>query len=275
MIIDGKKIAQTLYNNLKNDIEKQGIRPTLAAVLVWDNSASLRYIKQKKKWAEFVWIDFKLIQLKSNVTQIELEKTIDELNNNKNVDGYIVQLPLPKHINETTIIRKIDSKKDVDGFHPENTGKVLIGDSTGFVPCTPAWVMYMFDVMWTELSGKQVTIVWRSNIVGKPLAALLINAWATVSICNSKTPDIKKYTSSSDIVIMATGQPHLLKLDMVKIGTTIIDVGFTVIDGKIYGDADFDLLEKVGNNITPVPGGVWALTVAMLMKNTLQAALLK
>lgn len=275
MIIDGKKIAQTLYNNLKNDIEKQGITPTLAAVLVWDNSASLRYIKQKKKWAEFVWIDFKLIQLKSNVTQIELEKTIDELNNNKNVDGYIVQLPLPKHINETTIIRKIDSKKDVDGFHPENTGKVLIGDSTGFVPCTPAWVMYMFDVMWTELSGKQVTIVWRSNIVGKPLAALLINAWATVSVCNSKTPDIKKYTSSSDIVIMATGQPHLLKLDMVKIGTTIIDVGFTVIDGKIYGDADFDLLEKVGNKITPVPGGVWALTVAMLMKNTLQAALLK
>lgn len=275
MIIDGKKIAQTLYNSLKNDIAKQGIRPTLAAVLVWDNSASLRYIKQKKKWADFVGIDFKLIQLKSNVTQIELEKTIVELNNNNGVDGYIVQLPLPKHINETAIISKIDARKDVDGFHPENTWKVLIGDSTGFVPCTPAGVMYMFDVMWTQLSGTKVTIVWRSNIVWKPLAALLINAWATVTVCNSKTTNLKKHTSSADIVIMATGQPHLLKLDMVTIGATIIDVWFTVIDGKIYWDADFDLLEKVWNKITPVPGWVWALTVAMLMKNTLQAALLK
>lgn len=275
MIIDGKKIAQTLYDNLKNDIEKHGIRPTLAAVLVWENSASLRYIKQKRKWADFVGIDFKLIQLKSNVTQIELEKTIDEVNNNNSIDGYIVQLPLPKHINETAIISKIDASKDVDGFHPENTWKVLIGDSTGFVPCTPAGVMYMFDVMWTNLAGKQVTIVWRSNIVGKPLAALLINAWATVTVCNSKTINLKKHTSSADIVIMATGQPHLLKVDMVKIGTTVIDVWFTVIDGKIYWDADFDIMEKIGNIITPVPGWVWALTVAMLMKNTLQAALLK
>ncbi len=275
MIIDGKKIAQNLYDNLKNDIKKQNIRPTLAAVLVWENSASLRYIKQKQKWADFVGIDFKLIQLKSNVTQIELEKTIDELNNNSWIDGYIVQLPLPKHINETAIIWKIDARKDVDGFHPENIWKVLIGDSSGFVPCTPAGVMYMFEVMWTELSGTKVTIVWRSNIVGKPLAALLINAWATVTVCNSKTTDLKKHTSSAEIVIMATGQPYLLKLDMVTIGTTIIDVWFTVIDGKIYWDADFDLLEKVWNKITPVPGWVWALTVAMLMKNTLQAALLK
>jgi methylenetetrahydrofolate dehydrogenase (NADP+)/methenyltetrahydrofolate cyclohydrolase len=135
--------------------------------------------------------------------------------------------------------------------------------------------MYMFEVMWTDLAWKLVTIVWRSNIVGKPLAALLINAWATVTVCNSKTVHLKKHTSASDIVIMATGQPHLLKVDMVKIGTTVIDVWFTVIDGKIYGDADFDIMEKIGNIITPVPGWVWALTVAMLMKNTLQAALLK
>jgi methylenetetrahydrofolate dehydrogenase (NADP+)/methenyltetrahydrofolate cyclohydrolase len=275
MIIDGKKIAQTLYDNLKKDIEKQWIRPTLAAVLVWENSASLRYIKQKRKWAEFVGIDFKLIQLKSNVTQIELEKTIDEVNNNNSIDGYIVQLPLPQHINETAIIAKIDAKKDVDGFHPQNTWKVLIWDQTWFVPCTPAGVMYMFEVMGTNLAWKLVTIVWRSNIVWKPLAALLINAWATVTVCNSKTINIKKHTSVSDIVIMATGQPHLLKVDMVKIGTTVIDVWFTVIDGKIYGDADFDIMEKIGNIITPVPGWVWALTVAMLMKNTLQAALLK
>ena len=275
MIIDGKKIAETLYNNLKNDIQKQWIRPTLAAILVWENSASLRYIKQKRKWAEFVGIDFKLIQLKSNVTQIELEKTIDEVNNNNSIDGYIVQLPLPKHINETAIISRIDVRKDVDGFHPENVWKVLIGDSSGFVPCTPAGVMYMFETMKTNLPGKLITIVWRSNIVWKPLAALLINAWATVTVCNSKTINLKKHTSTADIVIMATGQPHLLKVDMVKIWTTVIDVWFTVIDGKIYWDADFDIMEKIWNIITPVPGWVWALTVAMLMKNTLQAALLK
>jgi len=275
MIIDGKKIAETLYNNLKNDIQKQWIRPTLAAILVWENSASLRYIKQKRKWAEFVGIDFKLIQLKSNVTQIELEKTIDEVNNNNSIDGYIVQLPLPKHINETVIISRIDVRKDVDGFHPENVWKVLIGDSSGFVPCTPAGVMYMFETMKTNLPGKLITIVWRSNIVWKPLAALLINAWATVTVCNSKTINLKKHTSTADIVIMATGQPHLLKVDMVKIWTTVIDVWFTVIDGKIYWDADFDIMEKIWNIITPVPGWVWALTVAMLMKNTLQAALLK
>ena len=275
MIIDGKKMAEAVYENLKNEIQKQNITPTLAAILVGENSASLRYIKQKQKWADFIGIDFKLIQLKSNLTQIELEKKIDEVNNNTSIDGYIVQLPLPKHINETAIISKINVSKDVDGFHPENVWKVLIGDSTGFVPCTPAGVMYMFENMKTNLSGKLITIVWRSNIVWKPLAALLINAWATVTVCNSKTVHLKKHTSTADIVIMATGQPHLLKVDMVKIGTTVIDVWFTVIDGKIYWDADFDIMEKIWNTITPVPGWVWALTVAMLMKNTLKAAMLK
>lgn len=275
MIIDGKKMAETVYENLKNEIQKKNITPTLAAILVGENSASLRYIKQKQKWADFIGINFKLIQLKSNVTQIELEKTIDEVNNNNSIDGYIVQLPLPKHINETAIISRINVSKDVDGFHPENVWKVLIGDSSWFVPCTPAGVMYMFETMKTNLSGKLITIVWRSNIVWKPLAALLINAWATVTVCNSKTINLKKHTSTSDIVIMATGQPHLLKVDMVKIGTTVIDVWFTIIDGKIYWDADFDIMEKIWNIITPVPGWVWALTVAMLMKNTLQAALLK
>ena len=272
MFIDGKKMAQELYDELKNDIEKSGLRPTLAAVLVGSNSASLRYIGQKKKFADYVWIDFKLIELKQNVTQIELEKKIIELNENNSIDGYIVQLPLPDHIEEKKIIEKINPKKDVDGFHPENMWKILIGDTSGLVPCTPAGVMHMLEKMETPLVGKKVTIVWRSNIVWKPLAALLINYGATVCICNSKTPDIRDYTSQSDVVIMATGKPHLLNVWMVKIGTTIIDVWFSVIDGKIYGDCDTQILEKVWNTITPVPGWVGPLTVVMLMKNTFQAA---
>lgn len=272
MFIDGKKMAQELYDELKNDIEKSGLRPTLAAVLVGSNSASLRYIAQKKKFADYVWIDFKLIELKQNVTQIELEKKIVELNENNSIDGYIVQLPLPDHIEEKKIIEKINPKKDVDGFHPENMWKILIGDTSGLVPCTPAGVMHMLEKMETPLVGKKVTIVWRSNIVWKPLAALLINYGATVCTCNSKTPDIRDYTSQSDVVIMATGKPHLLNVWMVKIGTTIIDVWFSVIDGKIYGDCDTQILEKVWNTITPVPGWVGPLTVAMLMKNTFQAA---
>lgn len=275
MIIDGKKMAAWLYENLKTEISQKNIKATLAAVLVGNNSASLRYIKQKQKWADFIGLEFKLIQLKSNVTQIELEKIIIQLNNDITVSWYIVQLPLPKHINETAIIEKIDPSKDVDGFHPVNVWKVLIGDSSGFSPCTPAGVMYMFENIWIDLTSKRITIVGRSNIVWKPLAAMLINAWATVTVCNSKTINLKKYTSTAEIVIMATGQPHLLKVDMVQIGTTVIDVWFTVIDGKIYWDADFDILEKIGNTITPVPGGVGALTVAMLMKNTLQAELMK
>lgn len=275
MFIDGKQMAQKLYDELKNDIQKSQKKPTLAAVLVGSNSASLRYINQKKKFAEYVGIDFKLIELKQNVTQIELEKKIEEINNNSSIDGYIVQLPLPEHIDTKKIIEKIDPKKDVDGFHPVNVWKVLIWDTSGFVPCTPAGVMHMLEKLDFQLTGKRVTIVWRSNIVGKPLAALMINAWATVTICNSKTVDVKQYTSQSDLVIMATWKPHLLNVAMVKIGTTIIDVWFSVVDGKILWDCDTQILEKVGNTITPVPGWVGPLTVAMLMKNTFQAAVNK
>lgn len=272
MYIDGKKMAQELYDELKNDIQKSQKKPKLAAVLVWSNSASLRYISQKKKFAEYVWIDFQLIEIKQNATQIELEKKIEELNNNSSIDGYIVQLPLPDHIDSKKIIERIDPKKDVDGFHPVNMWKVLIGDTTGLVPCTPAWVMYMLKKIDFDLIWKKVTIVWRSNIVWKPLAWLLINAWATVNICNSHTQDIKAYTSQSDLVIMATWKPNLLNVGMVKIGTTIIDVWFSVVDGKILWDCDTKILEKVWNTITPVPGWVWPLTVAMLMKNTFTAS---
>lgn len=272
MKIDGKKMAERIYSQLEIDVKNSRKKPVLAAVLVWDNAGSLRYIGQKKKFAQQVGIDFKLIQLKYNTTQIELENKVKELNNDNNIDGYIVQLPLPNQIDSKKIIELIDPTKDVDGFHPVNVWKVLIWDSTGFIPCTPAGVMHMFAELETPLIWKKVTIVWRSNIVWKPLAALLINHGATVTVCNSHTPDIKKYTTDSDVVIMATGQKHLLHVDMVKIGTTVIDVGFSVENGKIYGDADYEILEKVGNIITPVPGWVGPLTVAMLMKNTVKAA---
>lgn len=275
MIIDGKKMAQEVYDELKNDIEKSQIKPVLAAVLVWANSASLRYIAQKKKFADYVWIDFKLIELKQNVTQIELEKKIIELNENKNIHGYIVQLPLPDHIDSKKIIEKIDPKKDVDGFHPVNMWKILIWDNQGLVPCTPAWIMHIFEKLNTPLVWKQVTIVGRSNIVWKPLAALLINHGATVTVCNSKTPRLLNYTLQSDVVIMATWKAHMMNAGMVKVGTTIIDVWFSVIDGKIYWDCDTQFLEKIWNIITPVPGGVGPMTVAMLMKNTFKAAIRK
>ncbi|MCP4522799.1 MAG: bifunctional 5,10-methylenetetrahydrofolate dehydrogenase/5,10-methenyltetrahydrofolate cyclohydrolase [Candidatus Gracilibacteria bacterium] len=273
MIIDGKKMALELYNTLQEDIRSQNIIPQLGVVLVGNNPSSLRYVEQKKKWADFVGINIHIYNMKQNVTQIELEKKIEEINQNNKIDGYIVQLPLPRHINEKKIINLIDPKKDVDGFHPENIGKLMIGDTSGFISCTPAGIVHIINTLNIELPGKHVSIVGRSNIVGKPLAALLINAGATVTVCNSKTPNIKNFTSTSDIVIMATGQPNLLRLDMVRIGTTIIDVGFTVIDGKIYGDADYEIIEKTGSCITPVPGGVGPLTVAMLMKNTFKACI--
>ncbi|MCP4523017.1 MAG: bifunctional 5,10-methylenetetrahydrofolate dehydrogenase/5,10-methenyltetrahydrofolate cyclohydrolase [Candidatus Gracilibacteria bacterium] len=266
-------MAQKIYDTLKKDISSTYSTPVLGVILVGDNSSSLRYVEQKKKWAQYVGIDLNLYNMKQNVTQIELEKKIEELNNNSNIHGYIVQLPLPQHIDEKKIINLIDPKKDVDGFHPENIGKLMIGDTSGFVSCTPAGVMHMLQELQMDVTGKHVCIVGRSNIVGKPLAALLINAGATVIVCNSKTPKIKNFTSTSDIVIMATGQPNLLRLDMIRIGTTVIDVGFTVKNGKIYGDADYEIIERTGSNITPVPGGVGTLTVAMLMKNTFQACI--
>ena len=271
MKIDGKKMAQDIYIELEKQVKQLKKTPVLAAVLVWDNAASLRYIGQKQKFAQQIWIDFKLIQMKKNTTQIELEKKIQELNHSDHIDGYIVQLPLPEQIDSDKIIEMIDPRKDVDWFHPINMWKILIWDIRGFIPCTPAGVMHMLKELDTPLIGKKVTIVGRSNIVWKPLAALLINHWATVTVCNSRTPDIKKYTTDSDVVIMATGQKHLLHVDMVKIGTTVIDVWFSVENGKIYWDADYEILEKVGNIITPVPGWVGPLTVAMLMKNTVQA----
>lgn len=231
----------------------------------------MRYIRQKQKWAEDLGITFELKQLPENIGETKLLELIQAWNSESHIDGYIIQLPLPKDIDAQNIINAISPEKDVDGFHPENQGKMLIGDPSGFVPCTPAGIMKIFESLEVNLEGKNIVIIGKSNIVGKPIMGLLVNAGATVTSCNSKTPSIRAYTSNADIIISAAGKPGLLKLDMIKIDSIIIDVGFTVVDDRIYGDADFDNINIAGPKITPVPGGVGALTVAMLMENTLKA----
>ena len=271
MILDGKKLASKIYTDLTEKIKSLEQKPTLGAVLVWDNAASLRYIRQKQKFSEKIGMNFKLFQFEESISEEELLQEIKALNNDSDISGYIVQLPLPDHINPLQIIQNIEPRKDVDGFHPENQGKVMIGDNSGFTPCTPAWVMQIFKEYNISLESKKIVVLGRSNIVGKPLTMLCINAGATVISCNSKTPDISLYTRSADIVICATGQSHILKAQMVSDTCVIIDVGFSVIDDTVYGDADTQKFIDRWNSITPVPGWVWPMTVAMLLSNTYKA----
>ncbi|MBS9775247.1 bifunctional 5,10-methylenetetrahydrofolate dehydrogenase/5,10-methenyltetrahydrofolate cyclohydrolase [Candidatus Gracilibacteria bacterium] len=270
MLINGKQIAKNLYNETKKHIEDLNSPVQLDIILVGDNSSSLRYIKQKKKWAEYVGIAFQLHHFPENTSENTILEKIEELNLNPKVTGFLVQLPLPKHIDEQKIIDAIDPRKDVDGFHSINQGKLMINDKTGLLPCTPAGIMEIFRAENIDLSGKVACVIGRSNIVGKPITNLLINHGATVTCCNSKTKNLEKYTLGADIIVIATGKPQMLTEDMVQKNTVVIDVGFTVVDGKIYGDADSEALEKKGITITPVPGGVGPLTVAMIMKNILK-----
>lgn len=271
MIIDWKKIAKKIYDEIKQEVDKSKKKPTLWAILVWNNSASLRYIWQKKKWAEYTWINFELKKLDEDISEKELLELLENFNSNENISWYIVQLPLPKHINEQKVINSINPDKDVDWFHEQNQWKVLIWDKSWFVPCTPAWIIKILEDIWEDISWKIITVIGRSNIVWKPITVLLINAWATVISCNSKTQNIEEFTKKSDIIILAAWKPWLLTKDMIKKEAIIIDVWFTIINDKIHGDANFEEIESNWNKITPVPGWVWALTVAMLMSNTLKA----
>lgn len=271
MIIDWKKIASKIYDDIKTEVEWLKIKPKLSVILVWNNSASIRYVAQKEKWAEYTWIEFELISLEETITEKELINKIEELNNNDSVSWFIVQLPLPKQIDSINILNKISPSKDVDGFHPENQWKIVVNDPTGLAPCTPKWVMEIFKHQKIDLKWKNIAIIGSSNIVWKPMASLLMNQEATVTVCNSKTDDISKYTSIADIVITATWVPWLITKNIITDKTIVIDVWFTVVNWKIFWDADFEDIEPNWNLITPVPGWVWALTVALLMKNTLQA----
>lgn len=270
MILNGKLIAEQIFAEILEQIAKLPKPPKLAVVLVGDNPASLSYIRQKRKAAERLGMDFELFSFEASISEQELVAAIQGLNNNPDITGFIVQLPLPAHIPTNAIIAAIDPEKDVDGFTAENIGRLFLG-TADLISCTPRGIMELLNRSDMDVRGKSVTIIGRSNIVGKPLSLLMINAGATVTVCNSQTKDIGHYTRNSDIVVVATGQPKLLTLDMVKPGTVVIDVGFSVVDGKISGDADYEAIEPTCL-ITPVPGGVGPMTVAMLMKNTYIAA---
>lgn len=271
MLIDWKKIALWIYDDLRNILGKSNKKITFWAILVWNNSSSISYIKQKKKWADYVWINFVLKRFEENITTDELLSVISDFNSSDKITWFMVQLPLPKHINTTKIIDSISPLKDVDWFHSKNIWKLVLWDPSWFISCTPAWIMEIFDNQDIELKWKKVSVIWRSNIVWKPIASLLINSWATVTSCNSYTTNLKTITLWSDIIIVAAGLPWLLKPDMVTQASIIIDVWFTILEWKIYWDAETKNIDLMGARITPVPWWVWALTVAMLMKNTLKA----
>ena len=271
MILDGKKIAENIHEELQTKIHKLDTPPSLWAVLVGDNSVSMRYITQKKRFAEKVGINFTLFTYPEDISEENLLYNISGINKNSQISGYIIQLPLPKHIDTLKILNAIDPNKDVDGFHPQNQGKVMIWDDSGFTPCTPAGIMKILEHYQIELAWKRVVILWKSNIVGKPLINLCMNAGATVVWCNSQTPDISLYTKHADVIISAVGKPGIIHPEIVSPHSVIIDVGFCVTDGKIRGDCLYHELVSQGNTITPVPGWVGPMTVAMLLKNTYQA----
>ncbi len=278
-LIDGKKISQDLKDEVKaqvSELKAKGVEVTLAVILVGNDPASTVYVGNKKKACEYTGINSRSYELPEETTQEELMKLIDELNNDDTVDGILVQLPLPKQLDEDKVIRAISPDKDVDGFHPESVGRLSIG-VPGFVSCTPAGVIELLKRSGTELDGANAVVVGRSNIVGKPMSVLLLRENATVTICHSHTKNLKEVCKNADILVVAIGQPKFIDASYVKEGATVIDVGIHRIDGtkKLCGDVDFESVEPVAGKITPVPGGVGPMTIAELMNNCLQSALMK
>jgi methylenetetrahydrofolate dehydrogenase (NADP+)/methenyltetrahydrofolate cyclohydrolase len=275
-IISGKIVSEKLRLELKDSISKfiveSGHTPGLAVVLVGEDPASRVYVRNKHKACLEVGINSYEINLPGDTTEEKLISVIDELNSDNNVDGILVQLPLPKHINEERVINRINPNKDVDAFSPANVGKIMIGNYT-FLPCTPAGVMELLKHYNIAIEGKNCVVVGRSNIVGKPMAMLLLEKNGTVTVCHSRTQNIGEICRYADIIVVAVGRAGFLKADMVKPGAVVIDVGINRgTDGKLYGDVAFDEVEKIASYITPVPGGVGPMTITMLLKNTLSAA---
>jgi methylenetetrahydrofolate dehydrogenase (NADP+)/methenyltetrahydrofolate cyclohydrolase len=269
-ILDGKQAYLSVKEEIKNKLINRNVSIGLAVLLVGDDSASKIYVNMKKNACKDVGIYSKVIKLSGEVSEEEVLKTIDSLNKDNDIHGILVQLPLPKHINEANILKAVSHKKDVDGFHPFNVGGLVIGED-GFVPATPLGVMKLLEIYNIPLQSKDVAIIGTSNIVGKPLASLFLNAGATVSMCNRNTKDISHYTKYADIVCVGVGLPNLIKANMVKENVIIIDVGINKVDGKIVGDVDFKEVSKKASYITPVPGGVGPMTIAMLLENTIKA----
>lgn len=273
-IIDGKGIAQEIRAELARKVAEltaQGKTPGLHVILVGDNPASKVYVRNKQRACEEVGISSTVHRLAEETTQVELLGLIEDLNNDEKVHGILVQLPLPGHLDEEAVINAISPEKDVDGFHPLNVGKMYIGTG-GVVPCTPAGVLELVKRTGVPIAGKHVVVIGRSNIVGKPAAFLFLKENATVTICHSRTADVAAEARRADILIAAVGRPQLVKKDWVKPGAVVIDVGINRVDGKPVGDVDFEEVKEVAGAITPVPGGVGPMTIAMLLKATVEAA---
>lgn len=270
-IIDGKAVSQKVKDEIRAEIERDGISIGLAVVIVGNNQASRVYVNNKKKACEVCGIKSYEYALPEETTEEQLLELVDTLNEDKNINGILVQLPLPKQINEEKIIERISPEKDVDAFHATNVGKIMIGNYA-FLPCTPAGVMELIHSTGTEINGKECVVIGRSNIVGKPMAMLLLHENATVTICHSRTKDLAEVCRRADILVSAVGKADFVTADMVKEGAVVIDVGMNRnAEGKLCGDVKYDEVEPKASYITPVPGGVGPMTIAMLMKNTLMA----
>jgi methylenetetrahydrofolate dehydrogenase (NADP+)/methenyltetrahydrofolate cyclohydrolase len=274
MIIDGKQIAKELKEQMREQVaeltEQYGRKPCLDVIIVGENPASMSYVRSKIKATEYCGFDGELIQLPETTSQEELLRIIRERNENNNVDGILVQLPLPKHIDEQCVINAIAPEKDVDGFHPTNVAKLWLNQHT-IVPCTPMGIVALLEKSGTPLEGRHAVVVGRSNIVGKPIAKLLLDKHCTVTIAHSRTANLAAVCCEADILIVAVGRPQMITGDMVKPGATVIDVGINrTADGRLVGDVDFDSVAPVAGAITPVPGGVGPMTITMLMHNTIE-----
>jgi methylenetetrahydrofolate dehydrogenase (NADP+)/methenyltetrahydrofolate cyclohydrolase len=285
-LIDGRAIAKKVRADVAERSEKliaRGIRPGLAVVLVGEDPASVVYTTSKGKAAEEAGMYSVNVRLSAGVSQADLLQRVDALNADPRIHGILVQMPLPKHIDADTVIRRIDPAKDVDGFHPVNVGKMLIGERDGFIPCTPAGIQVMLRESGVRTPGKNCVVIGRSNIVGKPMAALMMqdnaNANCTVTVCHRHTVDLAAHTRAADILIVAAGRPKMVTREMVKPGAVVIDVGTNRVEDattksgtRLTGDVDFESVREVASRITPVPGGVGPMTIAMLMSNTVRAA---
>ena len=274
VLIDGKKVSGEIRNRLADEIQKlkkkTGKTPGLATVLVGDDPASAVYVRNKNKVCGELGFQSFEQKLSADTSEEKLLQLVGELNSNKDVHGILGQLPLPDQIDSEKILQAIDPKKDVDGFHPVNVGKLVVGNAL-LTPCTPTGIIALLDRYDIEISGKNAVIIGRSNIVGKPVSMLLLHRNATITICHSRTQNLEEVTRSADILVAAVGRANFVTDEMVSEGTVVIDVGINRVDGKLTGDVDFEPVSKKASHITPVPGGVGPMTIALLMENTLKA----
>ena len=272
--MDGKMVSAKVRGSILeevNGLKEKGIRPGLAVIIVGEDPASKVYVRNKERACEECGFYSEKYALPEETTQEELLGLIDELNHNPHIDGILCQLPVPKHIDEQAIIDAISPEKDVDAFHPINVGKIMVGNFD-FLPCTPAGVMQLLEEYSIDPNGKNCVVIGRSNIVGKPMAMLLLHKNGTVTICHSRTKNLKEFCAQADILVAAVGKADFVTADMVKEGAVVIDVGMNRKDGKLCGDVAFDEVNEKASYLTPVPGGVGPMTITMLMKNTLKAA---